>query len=146
MKILKSVLFLLFGVLLLLTPRPAQVASYLWQGTNTDWFNAANWKPNGVPGPGDSVEIYNSTFWAGNNPNNAAGEIQDLTIGACNGIELGGTLMVKGSFNFNNGELRGGTLVLDAGATMNFNYTTPCQDGCTHGWLMKLPRLGIFWR
>jgi uncharacterized repeat protein (TIGR01451 family) len=39
--------------------------SYVWNGSvSKDWFNAANWTPNGVPGPGDTATVQGKTVEA----------------------------------------------------------------------------------
>ena len=50
------------GFILILNPAAAQTV-YTWNGSaNSDWFNSANWTPNGVPAFNDIINFTNGTI------------------------------------------------------------------------------------
>ena len=75
------------------------MANKLWtpQNGSTEWHNAANWEPNGIPAPADEITI-NSLAEVNQGVNTALGF--KLTIGQL------GTLMIKASEIWNFGAER----------------------------------------
>src|SRR5688572_23049865 len=57
-KTSRASLFSLAALALLLNFTQAKAADYIWNGqVSTDWNNAANWTPRGVPGTNDSATV-----------------------------------------------------------------------------------------
>jgi hypothetical protein len=105
---------------------PVKATSYVWNGSvSTEWGNAANWTPAGIPDLGDDVTISNQT----NNP--VYEEISGLnnftmTSGS---LDLDAfTLVVYGSASLNGGTISNGGLhflgsVVFAGTTISAGVT-----------------------
>ena len=85
------------GFILILNPAAAQTV-YTWNGSaNSDWFNSANWTPNGVPAFNDIINFTNGT------------------------INLSAPVTIGGQFNWSSGVLSGEGLTIASGAVMNIN-------------------------
>jgi hypothetical protein len=107
----------LFVDLLMLFAFQTQATSYSWTGsTNSDWFVATNWSPNGIPDSSDNVNIssFNGTCFA-----NAPVTIKMLTMGGYPGATLGGsgTITVTGDFKWTAGALTGTGALIVKGAS-----------------------------
>src|SRR5208283_2759936 len=74
-----------------------------WNGSiSSDWFNATNWIPAGVPAPDDIVNFSNA-----------------------NGtITLTAPVTISGQFNWSAGTLNGNPLTIASNGVMNINGTT----------------------
>jgi hypothetical protein len=71
---------------------PAAATDYTWTGAaSSDWFNPANWNPNGVPGSEDSASI-NGTVNASANVT-----VSNLTL---SGGNLAGSPLVQRHVNY----------------------------------------------
>jgi hypothetical protein len=92
----------------------AKADNKTWTGsTSTDWFNAANWTPAGVPAAGDNVFISSGTVVA-----NAAVSLAGLSLSGGN-LTLAGTTSVT-NFTWTGGVLQGaGPLSVAAAGTMS---------------------------
>jgi hypothetical protein len=80
---------------------------FVWDGSDSgDWFTAANWTPDGVPGP-DDMAILNSVA-VGNFPalvgNATVGSYQQTT----GFLQGNGTLTINDSFVWSGGTMQGG--------------------------------------
>jgi hypothetical protein len=113
-KLLLTVLFSLYSVILFAT-------SYTWNGgTSTAWGTGTNWTPNGVPGSGDNVTIVTTS----NQP------VYDGVAGVTNLTMTSGTLNlsgyqlnITGTATFNGGTINNGR-VNATGGTSTFSGTT----------------------
>ena len=98
------------------------VTNFVWDGSAGDqnWFTAANWTPDGVPGPGDSATLdISSAITLGSN----------TSVGSftqSNGFLQGtGTLTVLNNFTWTGGtEQGGGTTAVAPGATFAWSDST----------------------
>lgn len=104
-------------------------ATYTWTGAqSTDWFNPANWSPNGIPGPFD-VAILNA---AGNN-----GIVLTQDVGVASFQQSGGTLggtgtlSIRTNWSWTGGtHLKGGVVLADkATANLNGSAALTWSDG-----------------
>jgi hypothetical protein len=100
---MKKVIALLFAILLTVTVVYAQKT---WLGTSSDWNEASNWSPNGVPGSTDDVTIPATA----NDPTlsvNANTNALLLGTGATLTINANGVLYVKGAQNLSGLRING---------------------------------------
>jgi len=81
-----------------------------WNGSvNTDWFNAANWTPAGVPAPNDVINF--------TNPSGT--------------IDLTAPVTLNGQFNWSGGVLSGSNaLTIASNGVMNINSAGTVFLGC----------------
>lgn len=95
--------------------------SYIWNGSvSTQWGDAANWTPSGVPDIGDDVTISNQT----NNP--VFEEISGLNNFTLNSGTLNlsaFTIVLYGTATFNGGTISNGNISFVSGSNANFNGT-----------------------
>ncbi|MGA2541554.1 MAG: Ig-like domain-containing protein, partial [Verrucomicrobiota bacterium] len=93
-----------------------QPTNYTWTGaSDANWFNAANWSPNGVPGGRDSVLIANGgTAVVGHSTGVTNVTLSSGTIGGS------GTLTVSNLFTWLGGAISN-TLAIPANATLVIN-------------------------
>jgi hypothetical protein len=95
--------------------------SYVWNGSvSTQWGDAANWTPAGVPDIGDDVTISNQT----NNP--VFEEISGLNNFTLNSGTLNlsaFTIVLYGTATFNGGTISNGNIAFVSGSNANFNGT-----------------------
>jgi len=96
-----------------------QPTNYAWTGAvSADWFNPANWSPNGVPGGRDSVFIGNGgTAVVGHSTGVTNVTLSSGTIGGS------GTLTVSNLFTWLGGAISN-TLAIPANATLVINPYT----------------------
>lgn len=116
----------LAAIAILLASAPLMATSYVWNGSvSTEWGNASNWTPNGIPDLGDDVSISNQS----NNP--VFEEISGLdnftmTSGS---LDLDGfTLVVYGDASFDGGTITNGNIhllgtAIFAGTTIDIGIT-----------------------
>ena len=109
-------LLVLVGVLVAVSAiaRPVHAEARTWTGADdSEWFNAANWDPEGLPDPADDLTIDTGTP-------ETAGEIatdDDGSITVTGGVQatLGGHLLV--------GDSNTGTLTVEAGSQVSSHYS-----------------------
>ncbi|GEO02729.1 hypothetical protein AAE02nite_03930 [Adhaeribacter aerolatus] len=84
--------------------------NYTWNGSKSvDWFDAANWTPNLVPGASDNITINTAPFPPVLSANTS---IKNLTLNT-ETLELGtATLTVNGNATLNNGSINGGIIAI----------------------------------
>jgi hypothetical protein len=95
--------------------------SYVWNGSvSTQWGDAANWTPAGIPDIGDDVTINSQT----NNP--VFEEVSGLNNFTLNSGSLNlsaFTIVLYGTANFNGGTISNGNISFVSGSDANFNGT-----------------------
>ena len=126
-------LFSLVGLSYLLTADPCSATPYAWNGSaSSDWFNALNWTPNGIPGSTDTVNftngIINLTSPVTNNAvfNWAGGTLsgKPLTIGS------GGVLNITAAATLYNVLTNAGTVTMSGLASLSiYDNNTPTYLG-----------------
>ena len=94
-------------------------ASFVWDGSvSNDWFTAANWSPDGVPGAADTAVLNNSSLTI-NLPSPAAVAMFQESAGTLTGP---GTLDVLTSLDWGGGTMAGtGITKVAAGATLSIS-------------------------
>lgn len=115
---MKYILILFTSFLLFLNNLKAQT-SYNWIGsTSSNWNTAANWAPNGIPGPSDNVTIVtganNCIISANTTVNNLVMNNGVLNIGAFTFSVNGTTNIIAGTIAATTGTL------FCSGSTVNF--------------------------
>ncbi len=98
--------------------KEGEMTTYTWNGVNGDWSVAADWTPNGVPGPGDTADITasgNYTVTIGL----SAGSSESESAAVVNLNDAGAVLAINGS-------LKVGTLTNTAG-TINLTGSASNQ-------------------
>src|SRR6266849_3371018 len=98
-------------------PRARAATSFTWTGASgNDWFTAANWSPNGVPGSADSAVINaGATVTAGSNVS-----VTNLDFNGTS-FTIGGNLTVTGVMNWTSGTVRPVTWNMPAGSALNIS-------------------------
>lgn len=116
----KNLRFALLAFCFILTAS-LNATSYVWNGTiSTQWGDAGNWTPSGIPDIGDDVTINNQT----NNP--VFEEISGLNNFTLNSGTLNlsaFTIVLYGTANFNGGSISNGNIAFVSGSNANFNGT-----------------------
>jgi hypothetical protein len=110
------------ALLLVLPARPAGATAKTWLGVTTDWSDAANWSPSGVPTSGDDVTV----SAVANLPVLSAGaSVGALTVGAGASLDTNGhTIAVAGSLAAA-GAIGGTGTVSMAGSGVTLSGTVP---------------------
>ncbi|MFM2285971.1 MAG: hypothetical protein RLZZ543_1468 [Bacteroidota bacterium] len=118
---LKHVQSLLLVFLVFMTAS-ANATSYVWNGSvSTQWGEANNWTPAGIPDLGDDVTISNQS----NNP--VFEEISGLNNFTMNSgsLDLSAfTLVIYGTATFNGGTLSNGNIAFISGSSSTFAGST----------------------
>ena len=94
-------------------------ATFTWTGSvSSDWFNANNWTPVGVPGSSDTINFTNGT------------------------INLTSAVTVNGPFSWSGGSLTGYPLSLASGGVMNITGAVTLQNVLTNGGTVTMSGAG----
>jgi hypothetical protein len=100
----------------------AGAQTFVWDaggGADTNWFTAANWSPDGVPGASDIALLNTNATINLPNISNAAVAAFQQTAGTLTG---GGSLMIGLAFNWSGGTMSGaGSTILDTGSTLTLS-------------------------
>ena len=116
MRILRLILAWTIGGYALLAGTANAQTTYTWGGGNGEWTLAANWSPNGMPGPGDHVIINSGTVTLNSDVEIATLQINDGSL------DGSGTLAISGSMTWSDGRMEGsGTTRIKPTATLTFD-------------------------
>ncbi|HEY0075425.1 MAG TPA: Ig-like domain-containing protein [Abditibacteriaceae bacterium] len=112
-------LFSLAALALLLNFTQARAADYIWNGAvSTDWNNAANWTPRGVPSASDSATVIGDKTVNTNVPV----RVGRLILAAGSALQGAGDITVVSGATFTDVKLSGsGLLNIEPGAIVDLN-------------------------
>ncbi len=104
-----AIFLMLIGILSVSAIPAFAQTSYEWSGESGSWHTATNWTPNGVPGNGDLVSIFNGFVTL----DGIAVTVAEFTLSG--GTIYGqGTLTVTNDLVFTSGRMQGDSLVAGA--------------------------------